>query len=188
MESPRRKRMVFPRLASLFVFGTAVSVALAVASANRPSENVMREAVAQGTSGDTGANRFLLQQPAVPGAVVIPVGARQTTESVTSIALRNLELQKRQAERMDASLADAPLRIISLTPVLRSEADKVEPRLGIVDSENPDAGRLIWIVRAQGAFFGGRVPPGAKPIIGTTGYLVIDDDTGLIVGMGISRG
>jgi hypothetical protein len=43
----------------------------------------------------------------------------------------------------------------------------------------------VWIVRASGPFYSDRVPPSAAPIVESTGYFVIDDGSGQIVGMGM---
>src|SRR3990170_3562974 len=47
-----------------------------------------------------------------------------------------------------------------------------------------DASGIRWVVRATGTFVGQRVPPGNPPIVADTGYLIIDDATGEVVGMG----
>ncbi len=47
------------------------------------------------------------------------------------------------------------------------------------------ASRIIWIVRGTGTFVGYRVPPGAPPVVGTQGYVVIDDATGEVLQMGM---
>lgn len=160
-------------------------VAIAIAAAGRPSEMPSIPGSGQRAPLDAGSSSTVAVRLAVAsGAATTPDGATQTAAAVTSIAMPNLDLMKRQAAQVDARFADASVKVLSINPVSRSDADRVEPRLGAIDPENPDAGRLVWIVRAEGAFFGGRVPPGAKPIVGTTGYIVIDDETGLVVGMG----
>jgi hypothetical protein len=58
----------------------------------------------------------------------------------------------------------------------------VEPR---APNDAPGARRLVWVVRATGHFVGMRVPPGRGPIVGTSGYLIIGDKTGEILGMGL---
>lgn len=48
-----------------------------------------------------------------------------------------------------------------------------------------DATGIRWVVRATGTFVGQRVPLGNPPIVADTGYLIIDDATGEVVGMGM---
>ncbi|MGH2455498.1 MAG: hypothetical protein ACRDHD_04495 [Candidatus Limnocylindria bacterium] len=49
--------------------------------------------------------------------------------------------------------------------------------------ETGTEGRVYWVVRAEGTFttFRGRL---REPIVATSGYILIDDGTGLVVGMG----
>ncbi|HET8785529.1 MAG TPA: hypothetical protein VFM38_07840 [Candidatus Limnocylindrales bacterium] len=61
----------------------------------------------------------------------------------------------------------------------------VEASLADVPPESGDASRVIWVARGEGTFLVTRGGLSAKgPWVGETGYLLIDDETGEIVGMG----
>ena len=49
----------------------------------------------------------------------------------------------------------------------------------------PGAFGPVWVVRARGPFVGRHVPPGNPPVRSATGYFVISDATGNILGMGM---
>jgi hypothetical protein len=66
-----------------------------------------------------------------------------------------------------------------------SDLGSVEPDAGAAPAGSSAGDSVLWVVRATGTFVGDRVPPGAKPIVESTGYFVVDDSTGEIVGMGM---
>jgi hypothetical protein len=75
--------------------------------------------------------------------------------------------------------------VTGMTVVPMSELAALEPEAGAPVDGSPDAAATVWVVRAEGAFVGLRVPPGAKPIHSATGYFIVDDATGEIIGMGM---
>ncbi len=81
--------------------------------------------------------------------------------------------------------ATSPATVKSMTVVPMSELAAVESGAGAPVDGSPDAAATVWVVRAEGAFVGLRVPPGAKPIHSATGYFIVDDATGDIIGMGM---
>lgn len=48
-----------------------------------------------------------------------------------------------------------------------------------------DPAAVVWIVRARGPFVGLRVPAGQQPASGESGYFVISDALGEVLGMGM---
>lgn len=56
-----------------------------------------------------------------------------------------------------------------------------EPSAAVPD----DPTAVVWIVRARGPFVGLRVPAGQEPALGESGYFVISDALGDVVGMGM---
>ncbi|HEY3548959.1 MAG TPA: hypothetical protein VGK17_23035 [Propionicimonas sp.] len=79
----------------------------------------------------------------------------------------------------------SPAKVTGMTVLSMSDVSAVEPGAGGPVDGSPDAATTVWVVRAEGSFVGLRVPPGAKPIHSTTGYFIVDDATGEIVGMGM---
>jgi hypothetical protein len=119
----------------------------------------------------------------VPSLAAIDV--RRTPEEVTSIALALIERMEAQAEAIDPGHATKPQRVLTVESTTRGEAAKVEPNIGVPTEGTPEADRVVWVVRAEGTFVGDRVPPGKKPMIGTSGFIVIDDASGEIIGLGM---
>ena len=88
--------------------------------------------------------------------------------------------------RLAAMGTPADARQISRMTVLQmSMVPTIEARAGAPPSDSPDANDVVWVVRAEGHFVGQRVPPGAQPIVASTGYFVVDDATGETIGMGM---
>jgi hypothetical protein len=73
---------------------------------------------------------------------------------------------------------------IAIQKISAVGADRVTGVEAAVPVET-DATGIRWVVRATGTFVGQRVPPGNPPIVADTGYLIIDDATGEVVGMGM---
>ena len=72
---------------------------------------------------------------------------------------------------------------MAISAVRGSNFTSVEAEAG--NETGTDAGRVFWVVRASGPFYTQRTPPGKPPIGASTGYFVIDVQTGEIVGMGM---
>lgn len=122
----------------------------------------------------------------LPSAVSSPpAGAKRTEEEIGAIALAALQRMSDRASDLAPDIATIAPRVVKAVFTSRGEAAKIEPGIGAPDPGTPEAARRVWVVRAEGRFVGDRVPPGADPVIGRTGYLVIDDATGEIIGMGM---
>jgi hypothetical protein len=76
-------------------------------------------------------------------------------------------------------------QIVSITVMPLGGISAIEPNAGAPDPNTAFANTIVWVVRAHGTFVGDRVPPGGNPAIGTTGYFMIDDATGDVIGMGM---
>jgi hypothetical protein len=125
--------------------------------------------------------------PAETTAQSRPPGAARAQADVEAIAFASLARMAHRASDLklpDAAAAPAA-RIVSSTFTTRGEAAKANPEVGAPNEDSPEASRKVWVVRAAGTFLGERVPPGAKPVIGTTGFFVIDDASGEVIGMGM---
>ena len=64
------------------------------------------------------------------------------------------------------------------------DVELVEPGAGRPGPDAPASGP-IWIVRATGNFVGRYVPPGRAPIVSPTGYILVHDQSGIRLGMGL---
>jgi len=123
-----------------------------------------------------------LAAPTYKVEVAQDANATRSVADVASRAVARLDAMQAQAPG-GAAANGAPPAIISLTAILGADIASVEP-----NAPRPvggDAAKTFWIVRATGIFVGQRVPPGQSPIIGATGYLIIDDATGEFIGMGM---
>ena len=65
-----------------------------------------------------------------------------------------------------------------------SDVELVEPAFGRLVPGTPDPGP-VWLVRGTGRFVGQFGSPDRGPIVGDSGYFVIEDATGDVLGMGI---
>ncbi len=84
-----------------------------------------------------------------------------------------------------ATMGTATPKILSLTVTTGDRVTDFQADAGKPQAGSAEASAVVWLVRAEGSFVGMRVPPGAKPITSTTGYFLIDDATGEVVGMGM---
>jgi hypothetical protein len=84
----------------------------------------------------------------------------------------------------DLGLTPFETRLDSIVATVLSDVSAYEPRIGApVDS--PDASQIVWVARGEGTFLVTRTGrSGRPPWVGETGYLLIDDETGEIVGFG----
>jgi hypothetical protein len=122
--------------------------------------------------------------------VLNPEADSYTTTVGAGLALRmDAEQVADLARDQIADMATAASRsvtpdILSVTAVAEADIESVLPHLG-----NQDGGseRLVWVVKATGWFVARLGPASRPPDAGPDGYLVIDDATGHIVGMGVGR-
>jgi len=76
----------------------------------------------------------------------------------------------------------APLTVTNVHVIVMANIKEVEPN-AFVDPGARDG--IVWVIRGTGKFVGWRVPPGAQPITGNQGYVVVDDATGQVLQMGM---
>lgn len=147
--------------------------------------------------GRLAATSMAVAAGALIAALLIPqfagvLGGGSALEPTTSIAqgLRpNLDPSTVQqiAEQHLASMqtmaaGQGPAAVVQRISAVA--ADRVATLEAAAPVELEVAG-IRWVVRATGTFVGLRVPPGQPPIVNDTGYIIIDDATGEVVGMGM---
>lgn len=93
------------------------------------------------------------------------------------------ELVLERIHAMEATLGhtEKPARIISVTATTAGGVARLGPDAGRGDA--PALG-VQWVVRAEGTFINDRMPPGAEPMVATSGYFVISDLDGSVIGFG----
>lgn len=101
---------------------------------------------------------------------------RMTAEQVGMVALNQIH-----AMEIMVGAAVRPPRIVTVTATTRSGVEKLEAGSG---HQEPPAPGIQWLVRAEGTFTNERTPPGANPMIAPTGYFIIGDDDGGVIGFG----
>jgi hypothetical protein len=108
----------------------------------------------------------------------VGAGLEPTLDAEQVANLARDQISNMAAEASRSVSAD----IKSLTAVAEADIASVLPSLG-----DPGTGsdRLVWVVKATGWFVARTGPAGRPPDAGPDGYLVIEDATGHIVGMGI---
>lgn len=74
-----------------------------------------------------------------------------------------------------------PARIVSMTATSGRDVALLEPDAGV---EQAAQGAVVWLVRAEGTFTTNRLPPGGKPPVSPSGYYVIADADGSVLGFG----
>jgi len=115
----------------------------------------------------------------LPGPVIRTeqgVAPRMAPDLVESIALQHI----RGMEQAVGHVAK-PARIISMTATTAVGVARLEPGAG---GGQPSAAGVEWLVRAEGTFTNERTPPGAAPMVATSGFFVISDADGSLVGFG----
>jgi hypothetical protein len=80
-----------------------------------------------------------------------------------------------------AGRAVPDIEIQSMTVTTAGRIPDVEASGAVPD----DPAAVVWIVRARGPFVGLRVPAGQQPAFGESGYFVISDALGEVLGMGM---
>lgn len=108
--------------------------------------------------------------------VATGLSVRSTASDVARIAREEIADMARDAGRPET------VNIVRINAVPAEAVRSLEPSAG---EGNSDVGRAVWVVRALGTFIGERVPPGQDEIVAESGYLLIDDATGEIIGMGM---
>lgn len=112
---------------------------------------------------------------------VVPI---RTEADIREIATSDLNRMARSAQKMGVEQGRDLLKIQSVAATRWSDVVAHESRAGAPEIGSADASRIVWVVRAEGSFLVMRTPPGREPFVGKSGYLLIDDETGMILGMG----
>lgn len=105
-------------------------------------------------------------------------------EDIREIAISHIERMAQSAASMGLEPAPDGLRIQSLAATAWRDVAMHEPRAATLHEGSPEASRIVWVVRGDGSFLVTRVPRDREPFVGRSGYLLIDDATGMILGMG----
>jgi hypothetical protein len=110
-----------------------------------------------------------------PQVVIDAPGARMTAADVQAIVVAALE---HAAQRIPGG---APIRVIRVVATHADRVDLFEPGAGAGDDAS-----LVWLVRAEGAFYSPRsAGRDAHPSeVAASGFYIIDDGTGEIIGVG----
>ncbi len=120
-----------------------------------------------------------------PGPTLVttsPLPTKLTETEVRELAMSRLNAMADNAELMDQTTT--PAQILSVDAITWGDLIEREPHAGAPVDGSADALRTVWLVRAQGTFLVARTPPGREPFAGKSGYLLIDDETGMYLGMG----
>jgi hypothetical protein len=136
--------------------------------------------------------------PALAGVALALAALTGATASIlpsegyrTTIAVANprmgaeavAELARVQLRRMElAAPARVAIEIVDVNAVPASNIQDVEPRAKVEESPNLAPDRTLWLVHANGPFISFR-GLAAGPRTGTSGWFIIDDATGDVVGM-----
>jgi hypothetical protein len=112
--------------------------------------------------------------PPPPPHQIDGVEPRHTPEEIAEIAL----------DRIAAAAANygevAPARILSLTATTAARVSHFEPG-AVFERPSPDV--IVWIVRAEGTF-GTRRGPELAPSTGSSGFFLLSDEDGSVIGTG----
>lgn len=119
-------------------------------------------------------------------AASLPTGVVPTRAEtdIREIATSHLSRMAESAQKMGLERAPDGLTIQSVAAARWSDVVAHEPRAAAAEIGSAEAMQIVWVVRAEGSFLVMRTPPGREPFVGKSGYLLIDDDTGTILGMG----
>lgn len=112
------------------------------------------------------------------------VAPTRTEADVLKIATSHLDGMAGSAVSMGLDPAPNGSRIESVEAAMWSDIEAYGSGASAPEIGSPDASRILWVVRAEGTFLVVRSGLGRDPWVGKTGYLLIDDETGMIVGMG----
>jgi hypothetical protein len=99
-----------------------------------------------------------------------------TTGEVSTIVLAQIHAMETTQGRVVT-----PARIVSITATTSAGVARLEPDAG--QRQPPDPG-IEWLVQAEGTFTNERTPPGAAAMVASSGFFVIADGDGSIIGFG----
>jgi hypothetical protein len=81
--------------------------------------------------------------------------------------------------------AGAAIDIVSVEAANGADVPRLTGTDLPVNNGMDDSEAVFWVIKANGPFYGDHVPPGQPPALGKSGYFVIGDATGDLVGWGI---
>jgi hypothetical protein len=145
-------------LASVALLVTVVLVASACAGAGQSSE----------PSPTAAAPTVVIESGLSP---------RMTADQVEGIVLHQIHIMEFGVGRVVR-----PARIIAVTATTAAGVARLEPQSGF--GLPPPVG-IEWLVRAEGTFTNDRVPPGGHPMVDASGYFIVGDADGAILGFGM---
>jgi hypothetical protein len=157
----------------------AAAIRVLVARARGPSILLAFAVIAAGTVvGIAAAVVLSPKSDTYTTAVAAGLAPRMDPEQVAGLAREQIAAMATAASRSVSP------DILSVTAVAEADIESVLPHLG-----NPDSGsdRLVWVVKATGWFVARLGPAGRPRDAGPDGYLIIEDATGHVVGMGVGR-
>jgi hypothetical protein len=121
------------------------------------------------------ANSIAAPSPTI--SIASGVEPRLTPTEAIAIAQNDIALMARSVGAAESST------VLKATAARGADVDSVEPGAGTAEGEQAES--VYWVVRARGTFVGARGPAGSSDRVAATGYIVIDDATGDVVGMGL---
>ena len=110
-----------------------------------------------------------------------PVDPIRTEAEVTGIATKHMA--RLAAAASELGLTPVPTQLETVIATRWADVSAYEPRVGAPDSDSPEGAGVVWVARGEGTFLVSR-GRSQEPRVGSTGYLLIDDETGEIMGMG----
>lgn len=131
---------------------------------------------------------LLLLTAGVAGAVALREDQYSTDVRVTAVPRLSagdaVGLARSALDSLAMSIGRSPTTdVASVVAVAASDVASVEPDATVEISDEVRADRTLWVVKANGIFvsFRGRGP---EALVGSSGYLIIDDAGGETVSMG----
>jgi hypothetical protein len=156
----------------LRIAATGIVITLAVAS------GFLAGAVLRipGTSEQVGPGA---STASTPDTVVTQMRKEDAAEVARAILDANREMLQDGGVAVEILSADA----MSLRDALVSVGDPV----AVEPASDTDINDLVWLVRADGPFVTARGLTNTGLLVGTTGYFIIEDETGLVIAMGFRK-
>ena len=148
--------------------------------------NATHEAAPEGSGGGASTTSAAPSVASPYPAATLPSGVVPTRTEADILKITTSHIDRMAESALNVGLHPAPSgsRIQSVAAAMWSDIEAYESGASAPEVGSPDASRILWVVRAEGSFLVLRTPPGAEPFVGKSGYLLIDDETGMIMGLG----
>lgn len=119
-----------------------------------------------------------------PASTPPAVVTQMTDDDAAQIAMAILEANRESVPGGGVAVEILSTEAMALRDALASVGDPV----AVEPASDPSLDDLVWLVRANGPFVTARGGLANKGLlVGTTGYFIIEDDTGAIAAMGFHR-